>query len=482
MSGERFGGTTPSSRRSDSIGAAEESPPEGPPEGDELSESLGLRAIAQNAGLTLVRMGTAIVLGLGVAVLLARVLEPEGYGQYELAILLPMLLSTFLNLGVAPANIYFVGRGSASVQTALDSSVRLWALLSGSGLLIAAVAIAFRRETLFPGVPAEVLWSGMVAFPVALLQAFLTSLLVGVQDFTRYNKALLSTPVATLALAVVLVWALDGGVVAAVATYIGSHIIALGYTWRLLASHVAASGPDEYDSGTYMRDCIGYGWKVHLSNIIAFANYRADVFLLNLFLTPAAVGLYMVAVHIAERLWTLSASVSTVILPRLSQLHEQEEQRKRITPIIGRWVLYFSVLGGGVLMIAAPALIAMLFGDDYATSARVLRWLMPGIVLGSMSKILGNDIAARGRPEVNSYASVAVVTVNITANVLLIPRFGVIGAAAATSIAYSLHAFLMLGLYAWLSGNKWWRPIVYDPIDVTLGKRAAALLFQSRRT
>jgi O-antigen/teichoic acid export membrane protein len=43
----------------------------------------------------------------------------------------------------------------------------------------------------------------------------------------------------------------------------------------------------------YAKQCIDYGWKAHLSNILAFVNYRADIFLVNFFLTPALSGCFL---------------------------------------------------------------------------------------------------------------------------------------------------------------------------------------------
>lgn len=51
-------------------------------------------------------------LGRSLSILLARVPGPEGNGNYAVVILLPNMLSTFLNLGVAPANVHFVERSA----------------------------------------------------------------------------------------------------------------------------------------------------------------------------------------------------------------------------------------------------------------------------------------------------------------------------------------------------------------------------------
>jgi O-antigen/teichoic acid export membrane protein len=66
---------------------------------------------------------------------------------------------------------------------------------------------------------------------------------------------------------------------------------------------------------------------------------------------------------------------------------------------------------------------------------------MPGIVLFAAARVLGNDVAARGRPLVSSVIATAIVACNITLNVLLIPRYGIQGAAWASTGSYSF-AFL----------------------------------------
>ena len=245
------------------------------------------------------------------------------------------------------------------------------------------------------------------------------------------------------------------------------HFLGLLVTFFLLKPHIDKNSGST-KSRNYAKDCIKYGYKAHLSNILAFVNYRADLFLVNFFLNPAATGIYVVAVQIAERLWTLSGSVSTVILPRLSELSKDELKRKNLTPLISRWVLLVSAVGTIIMAVLASTLIQLMYGSEYMGAVSALLWLLPGILLGSMSKILSNDIAARGRPELNMYAAVFVVSTNIIANVILIPDHGIKGAAIATSIAYSLNAMIKLWLYSYISKNPWWAPILFNQEDKRL--------------
>jgi len=82
---------------------------------------------------------------------------------------------------------------------------------------------------------------------------------------------------------------------------------------------------------------------------------------------------------------------------------------------------------------------------------------LPGIVLGALSRILSNDIAGRGRPEINMYIALITVAVNIIANIVLIPRMGINGAALATTLSYSFNTVLKIIAYSMVSGLKWYK-------------------------
>ncbi|MBF2052871.1 MAG: polysaccharide biosynthesis C-terminal domain-containing protein [Candidatus Sericytochromatia bacterium] len=194
---------------------------------------------------------------------------------------------------------------------------------------------------------------------------------------------------------------------------------------------------------------IQYGYKAHLSNILAFLNYKADIFLVNFFLGPASTGVYIVAVQIAERLWMLSQAAGTILLPHLSSLNQREDERAKITPVVTRMVLFVTFLGAIFIAVIGFVLLHLLFGHKFRPSFAPLLLLLPGMVLGAASRILANDIASRGKPEINMYSSLIVIIVNIIGNIVLIPEFGLSGAALATSIAYSVNFGFRLLSY-WL--------------------------------
>ncbi|MCS3702310.1 flippase [Salinibacter ruber] len=422
---------------------------------------IGFKKLGIDISLNVLRHVVKVGLKLGVFVLIARVLGPEGNGKYSISILVPTLLSKFLNFGIPPANVFYVGREDVSVKTAMRTSLTLWTALSIFGISVGGVIISLRGAQWFPSVPYILLWMALLAFPFVLLERLFLGLLQSVQDFKRYNGAMLVAPAMTLGIAAVLVWGFGIGAVGAVAAFGSGYFIGAIVAGLAVRPHLEQHRVEE-DWWSYAKNCVGYGWKAHLGNVMSFLNYRADLYLVNFFASPAAAGIYVIAVRIAERLWILSSAVSTVILPRLAEMHTEEEKRKYLTPLISRWVLIASFGACVALAIIAGPLIQFLFGQEYMEAVGALLLLLPGVVVGSFTRILANDIAARGRPELNLYTSILVVVVNIVSNIILIPLMGIKGAAIATTISYSINGVTKIWLHTYLSGNRWWETILVE--------------------
>jgi len=428
--------------------------------------------------MTAGRQVLIIAVGLGLTIVIARLLGPTGNGLYALAMLLPTMLATFLNFGIAPANVYFVGRREVSLRTAFRATMFLWVTLSAFGCVLAAIIIEFAHDAWFHGVPTPLLWLAVVSFPVTMLLSLIAGLLQAIEDFSAYNRVMLAAPLATFVLSLIAVWVLRLGVVGALVAAVIGSASGLSAAYAVLKPRVDI---EPRTPGSYGRRCLSYGWKAQLSNVLSFFNYRADVLLLNYFLNPAAAGIYMIAVKIAEQLWLIPGAVNTVILPRLSAMHREEEKRRFLTPFIARWLLVLSACGAVVLVAVGKPLIGILFGRAYAAAAPALLWLLPGVVLGGSAKVLANDIAARGRPDVNLIVAALVVAVNISGNIVLIPKYGIVGASMATTLSYGLHSIITLAIYSRMSGNGWIASLLLTRNDWILLRGAAHALIGTWR-
>lgn len=417
---------------------------------------LDLHLISKNIFTTLAHQILALLMSLAASIIIARSLGPGGNGQYSVAMLLPTSLIVFLNLGISSANVFYVGRHSVSPVIACRASILIWSIVTSVGVAIGALLIFNMGEEWFPGVPSVLLWLAFASFPLGMLQAYLSSLLQAVQDFQRFNIVTILSPVVMLVLVIIFLL-LECNVVAVISAAVLTQLANLVITYLLLRPHIYQITQDDYgvNCASYIMQALRYGYKAHLSNIITFVNYRVDIFLVNLLLNPVSAGIYVISVSMSEKLWLLSQAVSTVVLPKLSELHAEEEVRRQLTPLIARWMLIFVIIVALIFAMVGPLLITFIFGRDYIGSVAPFLFLLPGIVLANITRVLANDIAARGRPELNMYTSFVVIVVNIAGNLYLIPHLQLSGAAIATTIAYSIQAVLLVFMYAWLSGNCW---------------------------
>jgi O-antigen/teichoic acid export membrane protein len=126
---------------------------------------------------------------------------------------------------------------------------------------------------------------------------------------------------------------------------------------------------------------------------------------------------------------------------------------------------------GGALVLAAlaPVIIPPVFGDGFSDSVTALWWLLPGAVALTGSKVLTSYIFSQGRPFVNTLITVTSLVVTLVALFALVPAFGVDGAAAASSIAYTAHFVVALVAYGRISGQR--------PLDAVVPRRGDAALY-----
>jgi len=404
-----------------------------------------MSSISANSSKTLIRQVISILIQLGSIVLIARGLGVAGNGEYALAILLPTFMAMFLSIGLNVSNIYFVGKKNFSLSTIYTTSIAVAILIIFFGLTGGYIFIKLYGDDIFPNISFNVLVTALLIFPFLLLNSFQLSFLRALERFSIYNIISLLQPILLLMMILFLyMFNYLTLLNVIISNLLSSFFLLIFSTFYVIK--VGYSVKFQNFSSVYLKQSLSYGLKSHASNLITFINYRADIFLLNLLASPIAVGLYYVAVQIVERLWILSQAMSTVLFPRFVALQDKHEIRISLISKAFRIVILLTFAASLFLILVGYFVIGILFGDEYLEAYYAVIFLIPGVVLGAGSRILANAIAAKGKPELNMYTSVFVMILNILLNILLIPKYGMIGASLATSVAYSFNAILRVWL------------------------------------
>ncbi|USK49598.1 MULTISPECIES: flippase [Bacillaceae] len=427
-------------------------------------------SFVKNTIMTLSRQISGILLGLLASIIIARSLGPEGNGLYQLIVLLPTTLMTLLNLGVGTSSVYYVGQKKYDIKDIIKTNTASGAVLSLVAVIIGLIGVMFFSDKFFEGVPPNYLYFILLIMPLLMLNDFYLVIFQGVQDFKSFNSLALLRQLAALITLVLFIFVLKIGLFGTVIAFIAGVVTQFIVTLILLNKNLKTNLFSGSFSKAYFKESFSFGFKAHFSNVLSFINYRADIYLISMFLNPAAVGLYGVAVSIAERLWIVSQSISSVLYPAISSSSDVDSKNK-LTSVISRNVLFFSIIAGIVFYFASDLIFRLLFGEAYADSSDILKMLLPGIILFSVDRILSNDLAGRGKPELNMYTSIFTVASNIILNILLIPKIGIAGAAVSTSVTYSLSTLVKMILFKRETGVSYSKMVLLQKEDLILFKR-----------
>lgn len=412
---------------------------------------MSIMRFVKEAGFTFITGILNFILGLGASALLARVLGPEGRGIYTLATLFASLIVAFGNLGVGPATVYYIARGEFRRQEILGNNILLASGVSAAGVLVGLMVIFLFGEKVFPKFPSGYLILALLLIPTEFFFSFVRYILLALQRIIWFNYVEIVRYGLFLGFAVLALIVFEAGVSGAIAATILSLFLIDALVFQ--QAKTACGGVDFKINILYIKKAISYGIRAHLSNILGLLNYRADLLIVNWFLGPAAVGFYSVGVGLVEKLWIISHAASTVLFPRVAA-ESNEQHRKEFTPLVTRTVLWATALGALLLVLLSRWIVLTLYSEAFLPAVGALQALLVGIITLSAGRVLANDIAGKGFPELNIYVGIVSVTVNIMLNLLWVPRLGIIGVAWASTVSYTLAFMITLFLYCRLSGNQ----------------------------
>ena len=385
-----------------------------------------------------------------VAVLIARALGAEGRGVYGLFLLTASLTQAVLGLGLGVSSVYHLAKGTYSLPRIVANSQQVTlAAAAISGLLVLLAWPVLGDTLLDHNTP---FWVFAFAVPLFLNYNVLTTVLQGTSRFTAMNAVIVLQPLVLLLLLVTGIALGDVDTTAALLFWCGGSLAASLLALVLLGRKALRFEELLRFDWPSLREQVRFGMQGQVGNLIQLLNYRLDQYIVLLFVSTAGVGIYAVSVTLSQSIWFAANAVAVVLLPRLTAT--DKEDAARTTPLVCRNTLLVSALGAVALAAVSPWLVETLFGAEFEASLTPLLWLLPGTVALAGSKILTSYIFSQGRPLTNSLITAASLIVTLIADFALIPRFGVTGAAVASSLAYGVHFALSLVAYHRLSGGS----------------------------
>ena len=379
--------------------------------------------------------------------LLARMLGPEGRGHFAALLLWPAVMASVGTLGIPAAVTYFLARKPSSARALARAGVSFavpQAVLLA--LLHALVLFLFLAEADDSLRAAGII--SLAAVPALLAQQYGLAMLQGRGRFRAFNVLRL-LPVALYALSVaflfvagtedirwtVLAW------IAAMAL-VGATSLAMG-----IRSALTAAAEDDAD----LREMVGFGIRGVFGGTSAIETFRLDQMVLAIFLTPAALGIYVVGLAFTNLPHFIGKSVGMIAFPSVAATGDEHRARRSM------WQFFWANLGLNALVVVpilalAPWLVPLFFGSDFEDAVRITYIVLPGIMLLSSRRVLTDGLRGRGHPAIGTVSELVALVWLVLALAVLAPLGGVEGVAFAVTSSYAI-SFLVLLLLAAKAGE-----------------------------
>jgi O-antigen/teichoic acid export membrane protein len=386
----------------------------------------------------------------GATVLVARTGGASAVGAYALLRVLPGLFGVLAACGLPGATAFFLagprrsepGLGRAIVELmvvgGVVGTVAWWVLTP----VLHSVFLSSISE-------ASVLLAGLTVFtqlPVAVGKGVLqgledlpgTNRVIGLEELT-FLPAYAAFWAAGVSGAGLIIWAL---IVADASVSV--------YAWSRIKTRA-----DGFARGSARLSLVAeiarFGIRGQVGGIVGLLNLRLDFAVLGALAGPAVLGVYAVASKYAELLRLPGLALTWVMYPRIAR-RGREQVARSIRGLLPR-AIGLTLTIGLVLALAAHLLLPALYGPEFA-GAVVPAWiLIGGLLLQGASGLATAYLYGIGRPGLNSLALGAGLLLTLALDLALIPRFGAVGAATASAVAYLTADLLLIGLLL-----RWSRP------------------------
>jgi O-antigen/teichoic acid export membrane protein len=400
---------------------------------------------AHAAAVTIALNGSSLLISGITSILMARVLGIEQLSSlvvFNMGVGTISLFSDFA--GVYNASIYLIASREHpfSINT-IRGTLIAYGVMSG---LLAGLLICFRpiRVLILPPLTGSI-WGVLLMIAIcgyAVLR-HISAVYLGQRDFVRAGLVALMPVVGYAAIATISTVVLDQktGLSAATAQ-VGSVLACVAY----FSIRLARLGIG-YPSLAYIASCFRVGRRAAVNNWLGFLHTRIDQYLVNWICGPAALVFYCIAVAVCELLTRIPGMMGQVIFPLVAaEKGAVSATRKTLRHCIG--AIIFTTAISIPVLVFSDSITTILYGAGFAPSIPALRVLLPAAVFMSGVRIVDNHLSGMGYPLIKLMALVVSLAVNIVANLILLPRLGIIGASLASTISYLVWLYI-IWIYLW---------------------------------
>ena len=411
---------------------------------------------------TLVTGMLMLMLNLVTGIITARALSPAGRGEMMAIVLWPQFIAFTLTLGIPTSLLYNIKKSPGEEGKFLSATMIIGLVLGAISIGVGVVVIPLRLTVYSETLIRYAQWA-MLAAPLAFLNVVVSCVLMARDRFLAYNLLRLSQPILSLVLIGAIGWAgaLNpfSAATAVLISYFPSLFFALAEFWSR-----PPRGSGFVDAS---RRLLSYGIRAYGADLVATLSENFDRVLIVGLVNPAMMGLYVVGSNLAQALQVVPAAMVTVLFPKAAG--QSKDEAVALTGRAVRMTLAAMVGTAVAAALAGPVVIGIFYGSEFLGAVPVLRVLLADVLLRGVVRVLAQAFMASGRPGLVSIVQALAIGVSLPMVLLLVPRYGLVGAGLGMVIASAFHLTAILVCFPLVLGHR------VPRLRITMDEAAALL-------
>lgn len=395
-------------------------------------------------------MGAARVLGYVFKIMVAR-LGPETFGVFSLCVAVVVIASQLAGLGL-PAGLiryvpFYYGRGD---EARLRGVLVLTLGASGGLALLFCVG-------LYAGAPylSQAIWRnpamswGLQIMAVAVLLLALKQVLVkAFVALHRYQYRIVFFEVMESALKVIFViafLAFGWGLAGTLAAYVLALIVSVIFAFFFLERRVFGVLKNAVAPIVEAKELFVFSLPLYFSGLLTMGGNWLDILVLGAMRSAEEVGLYSVGLLFATVLLIVPELFLPVSFPHIINMYarDETERARRLVQRVSSWLTIVLIFMALWIALVGRDVLLLFFGESYEGGWLVVQLLLVGSLFVSMSQPSARILSMVKRTNLIFVINFIALACAVTGYILLIPRYGLYGAAATTTISLTVRSLLL---------------------------------------
>lgn len=381
-------------------------------------------------------------------ILVTRFVDPSTYGLFTLGLTVTLLMQGLSDLGLDRSVDYFIPRNIGDPSTVRSIIVNAIGLvfLGSTTTAVFLFMTAPWLAGLFnePGLETAIrmlaislpLW-GVLNVTVGVFRGIKQlQYLVASKDIIRQVTKVVGTT--TLLAAGLGLTGLIGGYLVSLVVAL---VVAVGFFPQVSDKLFVQEEVEEtVGNGVFsVRNMLSYSLPLAISGIIYTIIFQLDYLVIGYYHTSAEVALYRVTYLLTSAMVVVVGPLAQAYKPVVAERTGDTASLRDLYRLTTRWTTLMAIPIWLTIALAPTAYLQVLFTTEYAVGGLVVGVLAAGFLANAVAGPEAMMLEGLGYPRLTMVNSLLLIAVNLVLDVYLIPRYGVLGAAVATSAALTVR-------------------------------------------